>query len=96
MITMYQGNSGNAETFRLILACNQCQAHVEIDVPLNNIRDQGDAATDPYIERARIELAKTCPHIQEELDRHAKDALPSQQGAWNTLQRLPSSYTDKP
>jgi len=95
MITMFKGNAENSETYRLTLTCDQCQAHVEIDVPLDNIRDHGDAATDPYVERARVELAQICPHMQAELDQHEKDAHSTSQNRWNTPQRRPSSYTDQ-
>lgn len=79
MITVHKGNAEDSETFRLIVACDQCHTRVTTDVPLHNIRDQGDAATEPYLTRAREELGQSCPHIQEELDRQAHDAHPSQQ-----------------
>ena len=94
MITMYKGNAENSETSRLTLTCDRCQAHVETDVPLDNIRDHGDTANDSYIERARAELAQICPHMEAELTRHENESQSSSQGMWNPPQRRPSSYTD--
>ena len=79
MITVHKGNAENSETFRLIVACDQCHARVTTDVPLHNIRDQGSMATEPYIERAREELGQSCLHVQEELDRQEKDTQAPQQ-----------------
>ena len=95
MITMYKGNPENLETYRLILTCDQCQAHVETDIPLHNIRDEGDGAMDAYVERAQVELAETCPHMQMEMNQHEKESQSSSLGRWNTPQRRPSSYTDQ-
>lgn len=95
MITMYKGNAENSETYRLILTCDQCQAHVETDVPLHTIRDEGDGATDAYVDRARVELAATCPHMQMELNWYEKESQSSSQERLNTPQRRPSSYTDE-
>ena len=90
MITVHKGNAINSETFRLILTCDQCHFHTETDVPLHNIRDNGDAATEPYLDRARVELAKACPHMQEELAQQGKDASASSQGFPAPAQRRDS------
>ena len=87
MITVHKGNAENSETFRLIVACDQCHTHVATDVPFHNIRDQGDTATEPYIKRAREELAQTCPHTQEELDREEQEGQSSQQETWGSPHR---------
>ena len=90
MITMHKGNAQDAGSFRLILTCDQCHLHTEVDVPLHNIRDQGETATEPYLDRARGELAKTCPHMQEELALQGSNAPSSQSGAGGSQRR--SSY----
>ena len=82
MIAVYKGNAEKPGTFRLLLICDQCQVRVQADVPLHNIRDQGDMATEPYLERARVALAQTCPHMQEDLERQEKDASLSPQETW--------------
>ena len=91
MIAVHKGNAEKPETFRLILTCDQCHVRVQADVPLHNIRDQGNMATEPYLERARVKLAQTCPHMQEELDQQEKAAQSLQPETWNTSQRR-SSY----
>ena len=87
MITTHKGNAKTPGTFRLILTCEQCHLDSEVDVPLHNIRDHGEVATEPYLECARGELAKTCPHMQEELARQANHAPSSQSGTWSSQRR---------
>ena len=78
MITVHKGHTENSDIFRLVVGCDRCHTRIATDVPLHNIRDQGDAATEPYLKRAREELGQSCPHIQEELERQEKQAQSSQ------------------